>query len=931
MKFRPKAVGVIVFSFLLIFFAIVKTKDVDAKKGTAGTQTCINCHQTWLDNDPSVEDTLFGEVSVDYPPPLLYSSRSGDPFYSIPEGYINSIHYTPTFNTTAKNYVSCEDCHGNGLAHYGVGVIPVPIPQAKTCINCHNETHEFPRQEYLLTSHANQNNSPKKYFDQKSNGTKQATTPISPNSKEQVSLYKSNQTSIVTRNERIEECSVCHNYALQYPTFQKKISQGNFPKPQVSCGACHDSHIAGPSGKHPAKVDTTVKVTGLAGSTVTAVSTVEGRSVFYVENKPYKIGDNGAQDTINGVWTRGSAFNRPSPIVVQGKGIIGNSSTGVADKFTFISGKFLGSVQSGDTLLISGKASATVNLYADAVNAGAPVTAEATLDRAGFLIEHVETDENIIIGSFDQTLVLESREDPARAEMIAQLGTDQIGIVVKVPVTYKKASGTGTLNIFVPFNGQIDFEIRDMRTNTETLCQSCHTQGKLKYTAWGKKKNNSFTDLSSTHNIDTGGQYRKSGHANTQALAFKEFSAFEYGSTHQPSYPFDMSITGSGGINSLRNKSNNSNLLTQTPNPANAYLGTANNTSQVVLINNYACNQCHHGLGSIDYMKDRQGTTGAQVLWGDATVVCLTCHETHRDPSGKQKNVRVPVKLSYNSRFEDVNKNPRGGINKFMDGTNIPSNVGTSLVCLFCHQARESGFTVYDRVKAFIDPYTKPDQVINPAGFSFVNPHYLDGGAIVWSKNAWEYFFNNVPQTYSNGIPKHQQTNCTGCHMSEANADNTEGGHTWVPRVETCQSCHGSSITSFFSVSASADYDGDGQVKTAYEEIGTLSADGKTGTGLFGQVITALKAKGIYYDPNSYPYFFTSTGAQFRLWTTNTLSAGFNLSYLYKAGNAVYVHNAKYTVQILQDMLKALGVTPNGVRPSGDRNATDYRLIVINP
>jgi hypothetical protein len=30
-------------------------------------------------------------------------------------------------------------------------------------------------------------------------------------------------------------------------------------------------------------------------------------------------------------------------------------------------------------------------------------------------------------------------------------------------------------------------------------------------------------------------------------------------------------------------------------------------------------------------------------------------------------------------------------------------------------------------------------------------------------------------------------------------------------------------------------------------------------------------------------------------------------------------------------MLKALGVTPKGVRPLGDRNATDYRLIVINP
>jgi hypothetical protein len=471
-----------------------------------------------------------------------------------------------------------------------------------------------------------------------------------------------------------------------------------------------------------------------------------------------------------------------------------------------------------------------------------------------------------------------------------------------------------------------------MRTNTETLCQSCHTQGRHKYTAWGKNKAGEFTDLSLTHNKNIGGQYRRSGHANQQALAFKEFSSFDFGSSHQPTYPFDQSIIASGGVGTLRNKGNNINRLTSTPNAANAYIGTPNNTSQVVLIDNYVCNQCHHGLGSVDYMKDRQGTPEAQVLWGDATVVCLTCHETHSDPNGSKKNVRVPVKLSFNSRFADAVKNPRGGINKFMDGTSIPSNVGNSLVCLFCHQARESGLTVYDRIKSFLNPYTNPDQVINPAGFSFVNPHYLDGGAVLWSKNAWEYFFNNAPQTYSNGIQKHQEKNCTGCHMSEANADNTEGGHTWIPRIETCQTstCHGP-VADFFSIPASDDYDGDGQIKTVFEEIGTITAGGASGTGLFGQVIAALNAKGIYYNPDSYPYFFTSTGGQFRAWTTHTLSAGFNLSFLYKAGNAVYVHNAKYAVQILQDSLRALGVTPTGARPPGNRNATDYRAIVINP
>ena len=927
MKVHLKISLIMLLSFFLMLCAFLKASNLEAQRGKVGTQTCIDCHQNWLDNNPSVEDTLSGDVSVDYLPVNLSSTRTGNPYYTIPEGYFSSLHYMPSFNLTAKDFVSCESCHGSGLAHYGVGAIPVPIPRAKTCINCHNETHEFPRQEFLLTTHANRNNKPGKFFDQRSNGEGQAKTTF--NTPELVSLFKSDQASIVTKNERIEECSVCHNYALQYPQFRKKIAQGNFLKPEVSCGACHDSHIVGPSGNQPAIVDTTVKVTGITGSNVTAVTPVEGREIFYVNNKPYKINDEGAQDTVSGVWTRGSAFNRPQPVIVQGTGIVSNSSSGVADVFRYTAGGFLGAVQPGDTLLISGKASATVNLPADALNAGGQVTAEATLDKAGFLIHTVASNENIILGTFDQTLILESREDPARDQLIAQLGTDKIGIVAKVPVTYKKATGTGTLNVFVPFNGTVNFEVRDMKTNTETLCQSCHTQGKHKYTVLGKKKDGTFIDLSPTHNINIGGQYRRSGHADTEAIPFKEFSSYEYGSSHQPTYPFDMSIDGSGGVNSLRNKSNTAFKLTQTPNPANVYLGAPNLTNQVVLINNYPCNQCHHGLGAVDYMMDRQGTSSAQVLWGDSTHTCLTCHNPHE--SKIEKNVRIPVKLSYNPRFVDPVKNPRGGIDKFMDGTNIPAAVGNGKLCLFCHQGRESGLTVFLAIKGKIDPYTNPDQVIDPVnGISFINPHYLDSGSLLWSRNAWEFFFKGSPRKYSTGIPEHQQLNCMDCHMVEPNAENTEGGHTWRPRVETCQQCH-VNISDFTAIPASINYDGSSATTTTFEKIGTISPDGTTGTGLFGQLVAVLQAKGVFYNPGSYPYFFTATGAQFKAFTPNTLAASFNLAWAFKAGTCVSYHNAFYVAQILQDSLTALGVTPAGVRPPGTRDATDYRTIVVNP
>ena len=123
--------------------------------------------------------------------------------------------------------------------------------------------------------------------------------------------FRSDQQTPVTMNQRIEECSVCHNYALEYPQFQKKISQNNMPNPQVSCGACHDSHIPAPNGKQLAAVNGPVQVTSLSGSTVTAVTPLQ-RTASYLNHKPYKLAENGSQDLINGIWTRGSAITRPN-------------------------------------------------------------------------------------------------------------------------------------------------------------------------------------------------------------------------------------------------------------------------------------------------------------------------------------------------------------------------------------------------------------------------------------------------------------------------------------------------------------------------------------------------------------------------------------------------------------------------------------------
>jgi hypothetical protein len=913
-------------SLVLVLTAFSLARNSEAQVGKfVGTQTCINCHNTWLDNDPETRDVTSDAVSVDYPPLNLRSSRN-IPWYTIPEGYVNSLHNIPAFDTTTSDEVPCEACHGSGQAHFGTGAIPIPIPNTAKCTECHNSKHGFDSKAFLKTAHANPNMKPRKFFDQPNIGTQQAktnaSTPyISPVSGAPVGtlLYRQGTFSqlgdAVSRNNRIEECSVCHQYAMQYPQFRGKIAQGDLPrKPEVSCGACHDAHIVAPDGLSPAVVTSTVVVTAITGTnTIASVAAVPGRQVNYINNKPYKIGDNGAQDTTHGIWTRGSAINRPQTVLIKGDCAVAAGSDGSCNaiRIALVPGAegFVDSqVKEDDTIFLSGVSTATVPLPADAAYAGKPVTLTAELQNAGFRVMQVVSGTTLLV-------------DPP--------------VKTSTTLTYVKNDGkTATLTVPFSFCGSTaSFEVRDMWTNTEELCGSCHTRGAYKYTKWGKTPAGTTVNLSPTHNVNVGGQYKTSGHANKLAPAFEEFSSTPFGGSHQAVYPFDMSITGAVAVGNKINKGNRVFALVSTPSSVSgAYLSQKGNTSLSPAVNNYACNQCHNGLSAIDYLNDVQGTSAASVMWGDATVVCITCHDPHKDEvssNGKGPNLRKPVKLSYNINYFSSATNPRGGINKFMDGTDIPSGVGQGIICLFCHQGRESGYTVYKNISnRGVNPYTQPDKVISATGVSFQNPHYLESGAILWSKNNWEYLTvsgTQTPNKYSNGIPQHQQTNCVGCHMAEPSANDFEGGHTWRPRIEVCQKCH-PTAKRFQDIKATGDYNGNGVVETAFAEIGTINPD----TGLFGQLKAALAAKGIFYNPDTYPYYFTASGSNYTAWTTNTLSAAFNLSFLYKAGNCAYVHNVFYSAQILQDSIKAIGgpIKP-WVRPAGDRNATDYSKIVI--
>jgi hypothetical protein len=441
-------------------------------------------------------------------------------------------------------------------------------------------------------------------------------------------------------------------------------------------------------------------------------------------------------------------------------------------------------------------------------------------------------------------------------------------------------------------------------TTIENLCASCHTQGTYQFSG------------TVTHQTNTFGQWQNSGHGTRSDPAWAEFSAnppaytnpntglpYPVG-THFTLYPYDMSLSS--------NK-------------------------------DFACKKCHHGVGSIDYQNNVQGTAAASVLWGDEPATCITCHDPHANGATTTSNIRVPVAMT---QYSTSSVKIFGNV--FLDTTPLPPNdrtqaiTGNGVICIFCHQGRESGFTLYK---------TKLAPGKNPAG-SFFNPHYLGTAAMLWSVNAYEF----AGQSYSANIA-HQGANCPTCHMANPTADNLIGGHSWNPNVATCNtsSCHAAAalgpvapqtgtaspdVDTYRAAFDTNDYDGDGTLEPIAVEIQNLQT----------KLINLLAANGIFYNDLIYPYFFsdpTFTTA-FTAWNRapdgpTAYKAAFNLQFIIKGlpsaatsqtlvpNASAAVHDYKYNIQLLRDSYNnynAVAPVPGpvlgGVRPAGTRPATVY-------
>ncbi len=441
-------------------------------------------------------------------------------------------------------------------------------------------------------------------------------------------------------------------------------------------------------------------------------------------------------------------------------------------------------------------------------------------------------------------------------------------------------------------------------STTERTCASCHSKGTYK-----------FSNLT-THNNNTYGQYLNSAHGNKADVPWHEFTNFSSsigvgtaGHRSNASYPFDMSLAAN----------------------------TAPST----------CFKCHNGLASPTFMgpfdtNARRPTAGG-VVWGNATATCVTCH----DPHTGTKNIRVPQVMT--------NYSGAGGAflsaNTLLDKTTqFPTDI-TSVVCILCHQGRESGFTLW------LNNFS-PNRINVGTSFKFNNPHYLGGAAMLYGANGYEFTQNALglpTTTASNGYASNQvhiaNENCAGCHMGNPTADSQTGGHSWNPNIVTCQACH-SSITDFDTFRSPFDtnnYDGTGSTTPIPVVILNLSK----------MLSAQLQANGIFYFAPGIAgqYFFTSaahtTAFTYTKATTNIqnlLRASFNIQFVVKAlpnggpdpigavndvGTTVTsgtpntpaaTHNYRYAIELLQDSIVAAGGTLplNTIRPQGTRPAVIY-------
>lgn len=322
------------------------------------------------------------------------------------------------------------------------------------------------------------------------------------------------------------------------------------------------------------------------------------------------------------------------------------------------------------------------------------------------------------------------------------------------------------------------------------------------------------------------------------------------------------------------------------------------------------CNRCHTTTGYIKFVTTGDSQAWAMANSSDKTKEVLRCDGCHLDYSWKRRPV-APVKLVYTPS----------------DGTSAQlADYFNSNICINCHSGLESGIEIVQ---------AKTIQTT----FGSFNSHYLAGAGVLFRKigylysAATNYAINNSHIAGIIGFTSPGSGGpCVECHMANSASSAPDPSHrfkvvfrngnliTAIDANSLCNNCHAWTPASLQTVS-----------------------------DFFDSALTALKnalaAKGIFYQPDFYPYYYQtatdhSFGNAFKNWSSvggtnaagkNVLGAAYNLNALFRTPGS-YAHNGRYGRELIYDALDWLddGVL-NGSPTTNPNSATNVFNGIARP
>jgi len=316
------------------------------------------------------------------------------------------------------------------------------------------------------------------------------------------------------------------------------------------------------------------------------------------------------------------------------------------------------------------------------------------------------------------------------------------------------------------------------------------------------------------------------------------------------------------------------------------------------------CGPCHAGTHFVEaYDSEHDG------LWAASEdklgITCGVCHDPHNG-----ENPGLLRSLADVTLVENVYDN---------DGSSpeVLSGNGAGQLCIQCHHARHVP-----------EGPEGSGEVGISEGDEHLGPHYSAQADVVYGESGMEGVASGMVFASSgHGLIEDA---CTACHVNaipygEFAADSAYVGHTFEPRVEACESCHGE-IADFADIDAKKDFDNDGTTEGIQEEVSGLV------DLLVDELYTDFAATYVGTDPeittsdmiDSLANTFEETDAE----AVRFRSAGYNLIFAVEDGS-MGVHNPAYIIQLLQQSILFLddtAIPPENVLRTEERLATTFAM-----